>query len=78
MGNDIERKVKDILIDILDIDEKVITPTATMMELGASSVDLVEFVAAIENEFDVDISDEQAVKLNTVEKVVDYLRARAS
>jgi acyl carrier protein len=78
MADNIETKVKEILFDILDIDEKNITPTATLMELGASSVDIVEIVAAFENEFDIEISDEGAHELTTLDKIVDYLRARAS
>jgi len=75
----VEAKVKQILLDILDIDAAAIVPTASLDALGASSVDAVEILAALENEFDIDIPDEDTDKLlRTVEGMVEYLQGRTS
>lgn len=79
MADMVETKVKQILLDILDINEADIIPTASLNKLGASSVDTVEILAAFENEFDIDIPDEDADKLlHTVQGIVEYLQARTS
>jgi len=70
----VEVQVKDILLQILDVDEKDLTPSAHLRQnLKASSVDLVEILAALENEFDIEISDEEAQDLLTVQAIVDYV-----
>ena len=79
MADMVEAKVKQILLDILDIDEADIVPTASLNELGASSVDAVEILAALENEFDIDIPDEDTANLlRSVEGMVEYLQERTS
>lgn len=71
----IEAKVKEILLDMLDISEDDITPNASLInDLDASSVDLVEIISEIENEYDVDVSDEEAASLRTVQNVFDYVQ----
>ena len=71
----VEGKVKEILLDILDIEDEEIVPEASLVnDLSASSVDLVEVVAALENEFDIDISDEDAATIRTVKSICDYLQ----
>jgi len=75
----VEERVKGILLDILDIDEGTVVPEATLItDLGASSVDLVEIIAAIENQFDIEISDEEAQKIRTVRALIDYLKKKTS
>jgi acyl carrier protein len=75
----IEEKLKEVLIEILDVEEKDITPnTHLITDLGASSVDLVEIVAGIENEFDIDIPDKDAQKIRTVQALIDYVKESAS
>ena len=75
----IEEKLNEVLLEILDVEEKDITPTAHLInDLGASSVDLVEIVAGVENEFDIDISDKDAEKIRTVQALIDYVKERAS
>jgi acyl carrier protein len=70
----VEVQVKDILLQILDVDEKDLTLSAHLRQnLKASSVDLVEILAALENEFDIEISDEEAQDLLTVQAIVDYV-----
>lgn len=74
----VEIKVKDILLEILEVEEKDIIPTAHLrQDLQASSVDLVEILAAIENEFDLEISDEGADNLLTVQAIIDYVSENA-
>lgn len=72
----IEAKVKDILLDLLDTSEEKITPDASLInDLGASSVDLVEVLAELENEYDIDISDEQAERIRTVQSIIDFVQS---
>ncbi len=75
----VQEQVNEILIDILDIEEEKITSDAKLMtDLGASSVDLVEIVASLENEFSLDIPDEDAQKLRTVGAIVEYVQSKTS
>jgi acyl carrier protein len=75
----IEEKLTSVLLEILDVEEKDITPTAHLInDLGASSVDLVEIVAGVENEFDIDISDKDAQKIRTVQALIDYVKEGTS
>ncbi|TET63879.1 acyl carrier protein [Candidatus Aerophobetes bacterium] len=72
--DEILKKVKEITSEQLGVDEPQITPEAKFVEdLGADSLDTVELVMALEEEFDLEISDEDAEKLVTVQKVVDYI-----
>jgi len=72
--DDIVSKVKEITSEQLGVDESQITPEANFVDdLGADSLDTVELVMALEEEFDLEISDEKAEKLTTVEKVVSYV-----
>lgn len=75
----VEDGVKGVLLEILDIEEKDIVPGAHLMtDLDASSVDLVEIIAGIENEFNIQVSDEDAPKLRTIQTLMDYVRARVA
>jgi len=68
------KKVKEITSEQLGVDESQITSEAKFVDdLGADSLDTVELVMALEEEFDIEISDEEAEKLITVQKVIDYL-----
>ena len=61
----------------MGVDESQITPEAKFVDdMGADSLDTVELVMALEEEFDLEISDEEAEKLTTVQKVVDYIEDR--
>lgn len=72
--DEILKKVKEITSEQLGVDEPQITPEAKFVEdLGADSLDTVELVMALEEEFDLEISDEDAEKLVTVQKAVDYI-----
>jgi len=76
---DIERKVKNTIADRLGVPEGDIQPTSALVEdLGADSLDLVELVMAIEEEFEVEIPDGEVEKLKTVQDAVSYVTARAA
>ena len=63
----IEEKVKDIIVEQLGVNPEQVTPTASFIEdLGADSLDIVELVMAFEEEFSVEVPDEDAEKLQTV------------
>lgn len=70
-------KIKKIIVDQLGIDESEVTPQASFVDdLGADSLDTVELVMALEEEFGIEIPDEDAEKLLTVEDVVKYIEAK--
>lgn len=72
---DIFDNVKKIILDRLDVDEEKVTLKATFKEdLGADSLDIVELVMEIEDEFDIEIADEDAEKIVTVGDAVEYIK----
>lgn len=74
---DIKAKVKEIIVEELGVEENEITDTASFIEdLGADSLDTVELIMKFEEEFDIDIADEEAEKLTTVGKAIEYLLAK--
>jgi acyl carrier protein len=71
----VEEKVKEIIVDQLGVDEKQVNPEASFIDdLGADSLDTVELVMALEEEFDVEIPDEDAEKIATVQNAIDYIK----
>jgi len=73
----VEEKVKKIVGEQLGVDDEEITPDASFVEdLGADSLDTVELVMAFEEEFSIEIPDEDAEKIITVQNSVDYIRER--
>ncbi len=72
----IENQVKEIIVDQLGVDAEKVTSTAKFIEdLGADSLDTVELVMAFEERFSVEVSDEMAETLKSVEDVVNYIVA---
>jgi acyl carrier protein len=72
---DIEQKVKDIIINELGVEADKVTPEASFVEdLGADSLDTVELVMAFEEEFGMEIPDEDAEKLQTVGDAISYIK----
>ena len=70
----VEEKVKEIIVDQLGVDENQVVKSASFIEdLGADSLDTVELVMALEEEFDVEISDEDAEKISKVQDAIDYI-----
>jgi acyl carrier protein len=68
------KKIKSIVSDKLSISEDQVTEEASFIDdLGADSLDTVELVMALEDEFNMDIPDEEAEKLSTVGKAMDYI-----
>jgi acyl carrier protein len=73
----IEEKVKDIIVEQLGVNPEQITPSASFIEdLGADSLDTVELVMAFEEEFSVDVPDEDAERLQTVGDVIRYIEEK--
>jgi acyl carrier protein len=73
---DVEQKVKDIIINELGVEAEKVTPEASFVEdLGADSLDTVELVMAFEEEFGMEIPDEEAEKLQTVGDAIAYISA---
>ena len=67
-------RVKQIIVEQLGVDAAEVTPTAHFVnDLGADSLDTVELVMALEEEFDTEIPDEQAEKIQTVGQAIDYI-----
>ena len=75
----VEEDVKTILLDILDVDDKDLGPaTHIRKDLGASSVDMVEILAALEGDFDIEIPDEDAENLLTLQTIIDYVTEKTA
>ena len=75
----IDEKVIDIIVDKLGVDRAEVTPEAVFVDdLGADSLDLVELIMAMEEEFGTEIADEDAEKLRTVQDVISFIKARAA
>jgi acyl carrier protein len=71
-------RVKEIIADKLSLDADEITMEASFIDdLGADSLDIVELIMALEDEFDMEIPDEDAEKISTVADVVEYIRAHS-
>ena len=74
----VEDKVKKIIAEKLSVDMEEIVPEASFVDdLGADSLDLVELIMSMEEEFDTDISDEDAEKIVTVKDAIDYISAQS-
>ena len=75
----VEEKVKQIIVEQLGVDEGEVTPNASFVDdLGADSLDTVELVMALEEEFEIEIPDEDAEKITTVQQAIDYISERRS
>ena len=67
-------RVKKVVVDQLDVNEDEVTPTASFVDdLGADSLDQVELIMAFEEEFEIEIPDEDAEKITTVADAVNYI-----
>ncbi|AHD05998.1 acyl carrier protein [Paenibacillus larvae] len=74
--SDVLDRVKRIIIERLQVEESEVTPEASFKDdLGADSLDVVELVMELEDEFDLEISDEDAEKITTVGEVLDYIKS---
>ncbi|HHT01550.1 MAG TPA: acyl carrier protein [Firmicutes bacterium] len=78
MSDAIFEKVKEIAVDQLGVDEDEVTMESSFLDdLGADSLDIVELVMAIEEEFNVEIPDEDAEKIRSVGDAVEYIKAKS-
>lgn len=72
---DCEARVKEIIVEQLGVDPvEVVTGASFVNDLGADSLDTVELVMAFEEEFDIEIPDEEAEKIQTVGNAIDYIK----
>lgn len=70
-------KIKSIVVDQLGVDEDQVTEDASFVDdLGADSLDTVELIMAFEEEFDIEIPDEDAQKIKTVKDIMEYIEAK--
>lgn len=75
--SDVGERVKNIIVEQLGVTPDQVVPEASFIEdLGADSLDTVELVMALEEEFDAEIPDEEAEKITTVQQAVDYIASR--
>ncbi len=78
MSASVEEKVKQIIVEQLGVDESEVTATASFVDdLGADSLDTVELVMAFEEGFGIEIPDEDAEKIQTVQDAIKYIDAHA-
>ncbi|KZN57416.1 acyl carrier protein [Pseudoalteromonas luteoviolacea] len=76
--SDIQERVKKIIVEQLGVKEEEVKFEASFVDdLGADSLDTVELVMALEEEFDTEIPDEEAEKITTVQAAIDYVTAHA-
>jgi len=77
-GENMFEKVRDIIAEQLGIEASEITPESTFVDdLGADSLDIVELIMAFEEEFNMEIPDEEAEKISKVGDVVEYLKSHS-
>ena len=70
----VANKMIDIIVEQLSVDKEKVVPAASFVDdLGADSLDLVELIMAMEEAFDVEIPDEDAEKIRTVQNAIDYV-----
>ncbi len=73
---DIEQRVKKIVAEQLGVQEDISNDASFVDDLGADSLDTVELVMALEEEFGIEISDEDAEKITTIQDAIDYIREK--
>ena len=76
MAASVEARVKEIVCEQLGVSDDEVTPEASFIEdLGADSLDIVELVMALEEEYEMEISDEDAEKIKTVQDIIHYIES---
>lgn len=75
----VDEKVKEIIVEQLGVDPAQVTPEASFVnDLGADSLDTVELVMALEEEFNLEIPDEEAEKITTVGQAIEYIKKNSA
>ncbi|MBQ4493612.1 MAG: acyl carrier protein [Elusimicrobiaceae bacterium] len=75
----VEEKVKNIIVEQLGVEPEQVKPEAQFVnDLGADSLDTVELIMALEEEFNIDIPDEQAEKIKTVGEAINHIKAKVN
>ena len=79
MSENLEDRIKKIIVDQLNVNEEQVTPEASFVDdLGADSLDTVELVMALEEEFSIEIPDEDAEKITRVKEAVEYIETHGN
>ena len=77
-SEEVLEKVKGIIVEQLGVADTAVTMEASFIDdLGADSLDIVELVMALEEEFDIEIPDEESTKIKTVQDAIDFIKANA-
>ncbi|MBC7335421.1 MAG: acyl carrier protein [Clostridia bacterium] len=71
-------KIREIIVDQLGVEEEEVTMDTSFEDLNADSLDIVELIMALEEEFDLEIPDEDAEKLTTVRAAVEYIKEKTA
>ncbi len=75
----VEEKVKNIIVEQLGVEPEQVKPEAQFVnDLGADSLDTVELIMALEEEFNIDIPDEQAEKIKTVGEAIEHIKSKVN
>ncbi len=78
MAMAVEDRVKKIIAEQLGVEEEEVVPEASFVQdLGADSLDTVELVMALEEEFDIEIPDDEAEKMQKVSQAIDYIKEKS-
>ncbi len=75
---DIFSKVRSLIVEQLDVDEEKVTTETTFEDIDADSLDVVELVMALEEEFDLEIADEEVENIKTVGDIVSYIEGKTA